>query len=188
MAHSNQKPAHLLTRFASHIDPETNSATVLDLACGYGRNGLYLARIGHKVIFADSNNDALEFVAARLAQEGLRGETWLVDLESAGVDQLPENEYSAILVFNYLHRPLLASIKRALKSAGVLFYETFTTDQPAYGRPHNPDYLLHPGELKSWLEDWHCIHYFEGDIAVDEGIELKGTKRKAIAQTVSIKG
>ena len=52
-----------------------------------------------------------------------------------------------MVVTNYLHRPLFASLLAALAPGGVLIYETFALGNERYGRPRNPDFLLQPGEL-----------------------------------------
>ena len=52
-----------------------------------------------------------------------------------------------MIVTNYLYRPLLPALVAALKPGGVLIYETFAQGNEALGKPSNPDFLLHPGEL-----------------------------------------
>ena len=113
------------------------------------------------------------------AEIGVTIETWQVDLEGKGINPLPEESYGGILVFNYLHRPLIPCIKKALKDGAILIYETFTTDQPRFGKPHNPDFLLKPGELRKWFKDWRIIHYFEG---------IKHDPERSVAQIVCQKG
>ncbi|MGD8435378.1 MAG: hypothetical protein PVI73_14765, partial [Syntrophobacterales bacterium] len=100
---------------------------------------------------------------------------WRVDLESEGVNPLPEHAYGAILVFRYLHRPLIPCIKKALRNGGLLLYETFTVEQPRFGKPRNPDYLLELGELRQMFADWEVIHYFEG---------VRENPTRAVAQMV----
>lgn len=55
--------------------------------------------------------------------------------------------FDAVIVTNYLHRPLFSSLLAALADGGVLIYETFAAGNERYGRPGNPDFLLKPGEL-----------------------------------------
>ena len=107
--------------------------------------------------------------------QGVTVELWQADLEKAGDNPLPEAYYGGILVFRYLHRPLIPHVRQALKEGGVLMYETFTVEQPRFGRPHNPDFLLKPGELRKWFDDWEIIDYFEG---------IKEGPSRAIAQLV----
>jgi len=135
---------------------------ILDLACGTGRNGLLLAERGHEVVFADKSATALESIDERLRKSGLPGRTWQVDLEQPGVNPFGKYKYSAILVFRYLHRPLFPALRDAVASEGLVIYETFTTRNIEFGRPRNPDFLLHPGELGLLFSDWGVIHEFEG--------------------------
>ncbi len=153
------EPAALLLEFGglfSHLD-----GPVLDLACGSGRNGLYLASLGAEVVLCDRYVQALEHAQRQARDLGLSIATWLVDLEAGG-DPLPPKAYGGIIVFRYLHRPLFGSIRRALKPGGVLAYETYTLDQPRFGKPTNPDFLLRPGELREAFTGFEIIHAFEG--------------------------
>ncbi len=135
---------------------------VLDLACGDGRNGVFLAVKGLPVVCCDRSRESLE-QARRLAdRNGVAVRLWRVDLEGEREDPLPVDVYGGILVFRYLHRPLLPNIREALREDGVLMYETFTVEQLRFGRPHNPDFLLRRGELREWFKDWEVIEYFEG--------------------------
>lgn len=55
--------------------------------------------------------------------------------------------FAAVIVTNYLHRPLFPLLLDTLAPGGVLIYETFAAGNEQYGRPSNPDFLLKPGEL-----------------------------------------
>lgn len=135
---------------------------VLDLACGTGRNGLALAAEGVPVVFADKSADALTTLEAHLLELNLPGSSWRVDLEQAGINPLSGHGFSAILVFRYLHRPLLPMLKEVILPGGLMVYETFTTDNRRFGRPNNPDFLLRSQELKEIFQGWEIIHSFEG--------------------------
>lgn len=56
----NQQPSSFLVANLARI--EIIDKPILDLACGYGRNGAYLASRGHRVIFVDRDRDCLCFV------------------------------------------------------------------------------------------------------------------------------
>ena len=115
--------------------------TVLDLACGRGRNARYLADLGFSVTATDIEASVLAGLESVARIETLRA-----DLEG---DEWPfqGQSFDGIVVINYLHRPLLTKLTEALGKNGVLIYETFGRGNERYGRPSNPDYLLRPGEL-----------------------------------------
>jgi SAM-dependent methyltransferase len=59
----------------------------------------------------------------------------------------PEHRFAAVIVTNYLHRPLLPRLIESLAPGGVLLYETFARGNETVGKPSNPAFLLGPGEL-----------------------------------------
>ena len=174
-AKSKLKPAQLLVEHSGLILEKTLPGPVLDLACGEAHNSIYLALKGVKVISGDLSSEALERAGELAAECGAEISVWQVDLEPEGVNPLPEHAYGAILVFRYLHRPLIPCIKKALRKGGLLIYETFTAEQPRFGKPRNPDYLLQSGELGQMFADWEEIFYFEG---------IKENPTRAVAQIV----
>ena len=103
-----------------------------------------------------------------LNTSGHEANCWLVDFESSDTNPLVDRRFDAVLVFNYLHRPLIQRIREATRLGGLVFYETFTVAQRNFGKPSNPDYLLQPGELKEYFEDWEVLHYFEGELVTPE--------------------
>jgi len=70
----------------------------------------------------------------------------VADLE-AGPWPYPGSTFAAVVVANYLHRPLLPALVGALAPNGLLIYETFAAGNERFGRPSNPAFLLQPGEL-----------------------------------------
>lgn len=112
---------------------------MLDVACGSGRHLRWLAQRGFRVTGVDRDAAALEPLR-ELA------EVIVADLEAAPWP-LPGRRFDAVLVTNYLWRPLLPTIVGSLDPAGVLLYETFADGQQTVGRPARPEFLLQPGEL-----------------------------------------
>ncbi len=167
-------PDILLKSFVPLIMEAGIKGPVLDLACGKGQNGLFLAEMGFPVVLADRNPNSLRMAQKTAEEKGLPITYWEINLET-GQNPLEKDQYRAILVFRYLHRSLIPFIKQALKPGGVLIYETYTSQQTLYGRPYNPDYLLEPRELFDWFKDWEVIHYFEGTLE---------NPRRSIAQLV----
>jgi SAM-dependent methyltransferase len=132
------RPSSWIVRFAGLV---AAGARVLDVACGQGRHARFFAARGCAVVAVDRAAAAL----AEMAGEP-RIDTRVLDLES-GRPVLRGERFDAIVVVNYLHRPLLPELLAALADDGVLLYETFARGNEAYGRPANPDFLLAPGEL-----------------------------------------
>ena len=143
---------------------------------GKGRNGIFLAERGFHVKGVDRSAEAILAALKRAKEKGVVIETAVVDLE--GDFLIEKGAYDIILCFNYLQRSLIPQIKEGLRSGGMVVYETYTVDQPRFGRPKNPDHLLNPGELLDWFKEWKVIHYFEG---------IKDHPKRAIAQIVCVK-
>jgi len=160
---------------------------VLDLACGCGRNGLFLLENNIPVTFADVNSDALEQVKQSVKSLNVNNQKlarfWQVDFEQANFTALQGEKFSAVLVLRYLHRPLFEQIRDSIAPGGIIIYETFTETQAQFGRPKNPDFLLKKGELVQLFSDWKIIHRFEGVVPISTATQTK----QAIAQIVAIK-
>jgi len=144
---------------------------VLDLACGNGRNGLFLVSHNVPVLFADNNEAQLQSIVSALesaATSAKESACWLIDFEAQmreGRNPLAGKSFDAVIVFNYLHRPLFPFVKEAIRPGGLIVYETFTVDQKRFGRPNNPDFLLGHGELAQTFAGWEFIESFEGEVS-----------------------
>ncbi len=178
MPHSITHAAPLLVENLGLITEFSAPVRVLDLACGTGRNGLYLAERNVPVTFVDNNQNCLDGVEQALRTSGWPGKTCLIDLENAENDPLADHHANVCLVFNYLHRALFPAIKQSVLPGGLVFYETFTVLNSKFGRPNNPDFLLHEKELVSYFADWEVLHYFEGELSHPD---------RAIAQVIARK-
>lgn len=136
---------------------------VLDLACGSGRNGVWFLERGHHVSFVDQDTSLLppEVKHNPLAQ------VYLLDLEQG--DTVPLGQFDMVLVFNYLHRPLIPWIRDSVLPGGLVVYETFTEAQASIGRPKNPAFLLGKNELRERFTDWEQVYYREETPATPAG-------------------
>ncbi|MFM0474398.1 class I SAM-dependent methyltransferase [Paraburkholderia strydomiana] len=115
---------------------------VLDVASGAGRHARFFASLGHPVTAIDRDAAALN----ALADEPLVTQI-LADIENAGWPLAADAQFAAVVVTNYLHRPLFPQLIRSLAPGGVLVYETFAQGNERVGKPSNPAFLLAPGEL-----------------------------------------
>ena len=159
MATSSLLPSGWLN---DNLDLIARDELVLDVASGRGRHALALARGGWRVHAVDRDRAALDELEAAARVAGVTVETRCLDLESNVVD-LGTDYYGTIVVFNYLHRPLMPAIVRALKPGGVLLYETFTIGQRDRGHPRNPAFLLRDGELPRLVTPLRVVRSREGD-------------------------
>lgn len=177
MAHLEEHPAPFLVKsrdlWADKIDGE-----VLDLACGAGRNALYMAEQGFSTRGCDRSEESLAILAERAAGRGLTIDRFVLDLEATENPLEDRERYGAILVFRYLHRPLFPNLIDALKPGGILIYETFTTLQPQFGRPKNPLFLLKPGELPELCKGLELLYSWEG---------VEDEPQRAVAQFIGRK-
>ncbi len=122
--------------------PLAPAGEVLDLACGGGRHARHFAALGYEVLALDRDPDALNAAAG----SGIG--TRQLDLEDPALAwPFAPGRFAAIVVTNYLHRPLLPALLASLAPDGVLIYETFARGNEAFGKPSNPAFLLEPGEL-----------------------------------------
>jgi SAM-dependent methyltransferase len=155
--HRTDAPSAWVERFAHLI---RQGGTVLDLACGFGRHSRHLAGLGLRVTAVDRDAEAIASL------QSIPNVTAMVADIEHGPWPLPAFRFDAVVVTNYLWRPLLPSIVDALDPAGVLLYETFAVGNEKFGRPSNPDFLLRPGELLEVVRDRLAVIAFE-DLRVE---------------------
>ena len=114
---------------------------MLDVAAGSGRHARFLAAHALRVQAVDRDSGALRRLDAVIG----------VSVQVADLENAPwpygGRQFDAIIVTNYLHRPLFPHLLSALTVGGMLIYETFAVGNERYGRPANPDFLLKAGEL-----------------------------------------
>lgn len=155
-------------RFLPLIPP---GGRVLDLACGGGRHALCLAERGFQVEAVDRDAAAI----AALAAQDARVTTRVADLEG-GPWPYHGCVFDAIVVTNYLFRPLMPQLINALDVNGVLIYETFMIGNERFGKPSNPAFLLRQGELLDVLRPrLNVVAFEQGEVE---------TPRPAVMQRV----
>lgn len=150
-------PSDWIRRFSPLI---RRGGRVIDVACGRGRHGRLLLEAGCAVTFLDRDISGVS---------DLTGQCPLIahDLESGADGQewswpFPAASFDAVIVTNYLHRPLFPALISAVTPGGLLLYETFAHGNEQFGRPRNPAHLLGPGELLNCVSPLQVVAYETG--------------------------
>jgi tellurite methyltransferase len=180
MAHVHEdQPATLLVE---HIDLLSTAPdkTALDVACGRGRNALYLARRGFAVTGLDRDAGALAAARTQAEARGVSATLEERDLEAEGAT-LPEAAFGLVCVFYFLHRPLLPAIAGAVRPGGFLVYETFLIDgHTRWGTPGRREFAFDHNELLDAFRDGFRVHLYQE--RVDE--RARTARVQLIAQRV----
>ena len=152
-----ERPSRFLVESMPLIVGHCPGLRALDLACGEGRNGIFLASRGFSVTGVDISEEALAKAERRGAAEGVSVDWINADLETFAIP----GSYDLILNINFLLRELFEQCVAALTPGGLLLVDTIMAG-PGAIVPHDPLYLLQPGELARLFAAYH------GQILVSE--------------------
>ena len=157
-----QAPSRFLQEIVDGENWSLPRGKALDVACGKGRNALFLAARGFQVTAIDISPVGLEEGRRQAEQNSLSIDWQQSDLENV---QLCPAGYDLIVNINYLQRSLIRQIKSAVKTGGHVIFETYLIDQQAIGHPKNPNYLLMHNELLNHFRESRVLLYREGRFA-----------------------
>lgn len=150
-------PSPFLVQEIERIKKLSPGSDALDIACGEGRNSVYLAQHGFRVVALDISDVGLAKGRIRAQAKGVDIDFRRVDLDNCII----EGTFDLILNFNFLMRELIPSEVESLKPGGLLLFDTMMSSELS-PQSHNPDYLLKSGELRRMFET------FNGDILYSE--------------------
>lgn len=136
--------------------------TVLDVACGDGRNTLYLIQKGFDVTGVDFSNKALERLNAFATRAGCEIETKQVDL--SGSNSLNElNNFDNIVINHYrANKEVLKEISKHINDDGILFVCGFGHKHKVDSKIRQEDLILESDfeEIKNMFD---LIKYEENE-------------------------
>jgi SAM-dependent methyltransferase len=127
---------------AQFLNSAAPGRRVLDVACGTGRHTRLALQRGLAVTAIDRDTSRLGDLSQREDVEVITA-----DLEDGSPFRLTGRKFDAVIITNYLWRPILPALCATVAADGLLICETFARGHEALGRPSNPDFLLKPNEL-----------------------------------------
>ncbi len=158
--HGSESISPWVARWSHLVPQDVAQGRVLDVACGAGRHFLYFLKQNRAVAGVDIARSAIEIIASqlndeersrcRLIEADIENGAWPLQTKSVSGDQTASRDvepFAAVIVTNYLWRPLLPTLMQSVANGGVLIYETFCAGNETVGKPSRPDFLLQPGEL-----------------------------------------
>lgn len=143
----NSDPAELLVSAASELPP----GRALDLACGAGRNAIWLASRGWDVVAIDGAAEAIGILQSQDASIDAR----VMDLEKDGPLPFDDQSFDLVAILYYLHRPLFAEAKRVVKRGGLVVCAV----------KMRGTYRVKPEELAQHFDGFEVLRSSEGEIA-----------------------
>jgi tellurite methyltransferase len=147
-------PSRWLVEIEARLTPPYAGARALDLACGAGRNAVWLAERGWTVDAWDLSDVALSILVREREERAAHGFPLPIDVRETDLDgaAIPPATYDLVLNMLFLDRRLWPQMAAALRPGGLLAFETFV-DLPGGRRSEvGPDHLLQPGELRAAFE------------------------------------
>jgi len=151
-------PNPLLVRHALPVRP---GGRALELACGLGRNAIWLAGQGYRVDAIDISLEALRHARAEMQRRNVSGVNFILgDLDHF---PLPDIPYDLVVVFRFLDRALFPTIRDRTRPGGLVIYQTFNLRRLELHPTFSQEHLLRPGELAGFFPGWTILE------ATDEG-------------------
>lgn len=179
-AYTDRKhPTALLAEWVSQL----TRGRALDVACGAGRNSLYLAENGWRVDALDISPVGLERARQNAAAQGVEVRWIQADLEDDPGAVLPTGPYDLIVLARYVNPAVYRPLVERLTCDGILLCEQHIVSSDDVIGPKNPAYRLRHNELLRSVAgeaepDLRVLYYREGIVTDPDG------RNAALAQLV----
>ena len=175
------RPSALLTEWLPKLQNSTNRSRAIDIACGTGRNSIYLAQHGWQVDAFDISEVALELLEKKSNAKKLSIACFHQDCGDAEnqTDHLMDDEYNLAIVIRYTNLSLIPNLYRALKVGGYLIVEEHLVTNKEVIGPQNPKFRVPPQSLYDAAGEFKILSYREGLVKDPDG------RTAALAQLVA---
>ena len=155
-------PSALLENWVGRIPP----GRALDVACGAGRNALYLAAQGFQVDAVDISAEGLQRARASAQHAGLCINWMERDLDEP---LRLEHRYQLILIVRYVNLPLVRRLAGHLAPGGYLICEQHLVSDADVIGPANPAFRVKPGELQEAAGELQILQLEEALVRDPDG-------------------
>ncbi len=152
--HGSEPASDWVQRWSHLVRP---GGSVLDVACGQGRHAYWFYKQNHPLALVDRAQAAIDSIA--IPPQAC--EKVVADIEN-GPWPFADRRFDAVVVTNYLWRPLMPTLLDSLAPGGVLIYETFAQGNETVGKPSRPDFLLRTGELLDICRGLRIVAFEDG--------------------------
>jgi len=145
---------------------------------GEGRNGVYLAKMGHDVTILDQSDQGLNKALQLAKKEGVSIETVQGDLTEMEMES--DQFDAAVMVFGHVPKQdqsfLMEQMIRSVKPGGHVLFEVYSEAQLSYGTggPKSMEMLYAAEDVLDWIKDYKCLHFYYGEAERNEGERHKG--------------
>lgn len=170
--------------FLAEVAGRVPLGDVLCLADGEGRNGVFVASLGHRVTSVDASTVALDKARKLAAEKGVSIETVVADLNAY---DLGEAKWDCIVsIFFHLppeiRKAIHAKVARAIRPGGHLILEAYTPEQLNFrtGGPPTTERLMTLAMLREDFAGFEFLHAQEKERDIHEGVGHAG--RGAVVQ------
>lgn len=138
--------------------PKMPPGKALDVACGAGRNSIFLASAGYRVDAIDISPEGLKKARRSADEQGLEVNWIEHDFDRP---YRFDSDYDVILVMWYVNLGLIRRLRDCLAPGGLLLCEEhLITDEDVIG-PRNNDYRVTPGALRDAVDGLELLLYEE---------------------------
>lgn len=174
-SYNKKNPVALVTDWLAQIPV----GRALDVACGAGRNAIFLAQAGYRVDAVDISPEGLNLAQKEAVSLGL-DINWIEhDLDQS---YSFDTDYNLILVMWFVNLELVTQLCDCLAPGGYLLCEEhLITDEDVIG-PKNPNFRVAPGALREAVSGLEVLHYDESVEAIPEGGQVASARVVAKSQ------